>query len=191
MSRQNWKIGLYITAVIAAAWLWFWSFRLGFRPPEWVAILVLMWIPGLLSVLFRMMFREGYTDVGWRVGKARFWAWAYLGPLSLGALAVSVAVCSGRVALAPHLSEQTMLDAVVFKLRWLNPDSSSIGLLCQRFLSVAFIGMVPGFFFALGEELGWRGYLLPQLMRARWPFPLLLSGLVWGVWHFPLFIFTG
>ena len=84
-----------------------------------------------------------------------------------------------------------MLDAVVFKLPWLVPDASIAGLLGQRFLAVAVIGMVPGFFFALGEELGWRGYLLPQLIRAGCPCPLVLTGLVWGIWHFPLFALTG
>jgi CAAX protease family protein len=193
MSRGHlhWRIGLYVAAVIAVAWLWLGSFRLGFRPPEWVAILVLMWIPGLLSFLFRVVFREGFADVGWRVGKLRFWAWAYLGPLTLATLSILVALGLGRVVLAPGLSEQTMLEAVVFKLSWLIPDSSSLGLLCQRFVSVAFIGMVPGFFCALGEELGWRGYLLPRLVRAGWPCPLLFSGLVWGIWHFPLFFLTG
>src|SRR5215813_8175598 len=101
MSRHHWKIGLYIAAVIAAAWLWFCSFRLGFRPPEWVAILVLMWIPGLLSILFRLMFREGFADVGWRVWNLRFWAWAYFAPLALATLSVLAAVGSGRVRLAP------------------------------------------------------------------------------------------
>jgi uncharacterized protein len=190
-SRLHWRIGSYITLVIAAAWLWFWSFRLGFRPPEWFAVLVLMWIPWLLSILFRVMFKEGFADVGWAVGEARFWAWAYVTPLCLAVLSVLVAVCLGRVALAPHLSQQTMLDAVVVKLPWLVQASSSVGFLCQRLLAVAFLGMVPGFFFALGEELGWRGYLLPQLLRAGWRFPLLFSGLVWGIWHFPLFVFTG
>jgi membrane protease YdiL (CAAX protease family) len=51
--------------------------------------------------------------------------------------------------------------------------------------------MVSGFVFAFGEELGWRGYLLTRLMQSRWPFPILLSGLVWGVWHSPLLILTG
>jgi membrane protease YdiL (CAAX protease family) len=190
-TNPHWKIGLYVAAVIAAAWLWFGSFRLGFRPPDWAAILVLMWIPGLLSIVFRVIFREGFADVGWRLGKFRFWAWAYLGPLSLATLSILVALCLGRVRLAPHLSQQTMLDAVVFRLSWLASDSSSIGLLCQRLVSVAVIGMVPGFFFALGEELGWRGYLLPQLIRAGWRFPLVFSGLVWGIWHFPLFFLTG
>ncbi len=34
-----------------------------------------------------------------------------------------------------------------------------------------------------GEEYGWRGYLLPQLLPlGQWP-ALLLSGAIWGFWH--------
>jgi membrane protease YdiL (CAAX protease family) len=84
-----------------------------------------------------------------------------------------------------------MLDAVWFKVSWPIRDTSAVGLLCQRFLFVATVGMVPGYILAFGEELGWRGYLLPRLVRTRWPFPLALTGLVWGIWHFPLFILTG
>ena len=40
---------------------------------------------------------------------------------------------------------------------------------------------------AVGEELGWRGYMVPEL-RKKYP-PLqthLLAGLIWGVWHTPI-----
>lgn len=38
----------------------------------------------------------------------------------------------------------------------------------------------------LGEELGWRGYLLPRLLPlGRWP-ALVTSGVIWGLWHAPL-----
>lgn len=41
---------------------------------------------------------------------------------------------------------------------------------------------------ALGEEIGWRGFLLPALRPlGTWP-ALLLSGLVWGPWHAPLLL---
>jgi membrane protease YdiL (CAAX protease family) len=39
--------------------------------------------------------------------------------------------------------------------------------------------------FALGEELGWRGYLLPTLMPLGQGRAILLSGVIWGVWHAP------
>jgi len=39
-----------------------------------------------------------------------------------------------------------------------------------------------------GEEYGWRGYLLPQLLPlGQWP-ALLLSGAIWGFWHTPLIL---
>jgi membrane protease YdiL (CAAX protease family) len=40
--------------------------------------------------------------------------------------------------------------------------------------------------FALGEEVGWRGYLLPKLAPLGYRRAVVLSGLVWGVWHWPL-----
>ncbi|WP_437584056.1 lysostaphin resistance A-like protein [Paramicrobacterium sp. CJ85] len=44
------------------------------------------------------------------------------------------------------------------------------------------INMVP----ALGEEIGWRGWLLPTLLRLGTVPALLLSGAIWGLWHAPL-----
>src|SRR5262245_59680445 len=34
-----------------------------------------------------------------------------------------------------------------------------------------------------GEEIGWRDELLPRLIAAGVPQPLLVSGLIWVVWH--------
>jgi membrane protease YdiL (CAAX protease family) len=39
---------------------------------------------------------------------------------------------------------------------------------------------------ALGEEIGWRGFLLPALRPLGTGRALVLSGLVWGPWHAPL-----
>jgi hypothetical protein len=44
----------------------------------------------------------------------------------------------------------------------------------------------------LGEEFGWRGYALPVLQdRLGWRAASLGLGLVWGVWHLPLFFIDG
>ena len=41
-------------------------------------------------------------------------------------------------------------------------------------------------FSTFGEEFGWRAYLLPKLQPLGAKKAALVSGLVWGVWHWPL-----
>jgi membrane protease YdiL (CAAX protease family) len=58
----------------------------------------------------------------------------------------------------------------------------AFGLLLAPFINVLF---------ALGEELGWRGFLLPQLMPlGQWK-AILISGAIWGVWHAPTTLLHG
>lgn len=46
--------------------------------------------------------------------------------------------------------------------------------------------------FQAGEEVGWRGYLLPRLSkRAGLGTASLLVGVIWSAWHLPLFYATG
>jgi uncharacterized protein len=60
-------------------------------------------------------------------------------------------------------------------------------LVAAQFLNVgigALINTVP----ALGEEIGWRGWLLPKLMPLG-PVPaIIISGVIWGAWHAPLIL---
>lgn len=39
---------------------------------------------------------------------------------------------------------------------------------------------------SFGEEWGWRGWLLPRLQKLGVLRSLLVSGVIWGVWHAPL-----
>ncbi len=47
-------------------------------------------------------------------------------------------------------------------------------------------------FFALGEEVGWRGFLYPQL-KAKFGYKLgnIIGGIIWGCWHWPLIWLIG
>jgi uncharacterized protein len=51
--------------------------------------------------------------------------------------------------------------------------------------AVLFTFLVVG----IGEEVGWRGWMLPELQKRFSPLTSsILLGLVWGFWHLPLFI---
>lgn len=48
----------------------------------------------------------------------------------------------------------------------------------------ALLNAIPAF----GEELGWRGWLVPALRPlGTWP-ALLISGAIWGFWHSPIIL---
>lgn len=47
-------------------------------------------------------------------------------------------------------------------------------------------------FVAVGEEAGWRGYMTPAL--SNWlgkGWALIVSGIIWGIWHGPVIVFAG
>ena len=51
-------------------------------------------------------------------------------------------------------------------------------------------GLAVGTLFALGEEIGWRGYMLPRLLGRGVVPAMLLVGFLHGVWHLPLMLTT-
>lgn len=52
----------------------------------------------------------------------------------------------------------------------------------------AFLAMAPSWLFtAFGEEVGWRGYLVPRLQHLGRFRMTLVSGTFWSIWHFPLY----
>jgi uncharacterized protein len=62
------------------------------------------------------------------------------------------------------------------------PIGVLVAIQCAAVVAGALINTIP----ALGEEIGWRGWLLPKLMPLG-PVPaILVSGVIWGAWHAPL-----
>lgn len=66
------------------------------------------------------------------------------------------------------------------------PDLTKLSAFIPLFLTALFLG--GGF----GEELGWRGFMLPKLQERLSPITSsLVIGLIWGAWHAPVFLFAG
>lgn len=179
--KRSAAIFVGLTCVIS--WSFVWAVRSGLSISPWAFALVLMWIPGTVALVLRGTFREGLGDAGFRSGAGRYWLLAYAVPFLMASATYLIAMALQLVSLTPHLQEQSMFGPVPLRLAWWAPEAGTVGLLAQRLLVTSTIGVTVGFAYALGEEIGWRGYLLPKLVEGRARFPIFICGVVWGVWH--------
>jgi len=68
-----------------------------------------------------------------------------------------------------------------------NIEVTATYLVISVFILVqATLGVLISCLTALGEEIGWRGFLVPQLASVTsFTKTALISGLIWAVWHYP------
>ena len=133
-------------------------------------VLALMWSPAAASVIARLVLGEGFSDVSFRFGGLRTLPWYALGlgvPLAVGILAYGAAWLTGLVGF-----------------------QGGAGAFLMGLVAATTILALQGCLFTAGEEIGWRGYMLTRLIDAGVPRPVLVSGLIWALWHLPL-IFAG
>lgn len=142
-------------------------------------VLLLMLTPTLASVITRLTLREGFGDVSFDLGSRR----GLQGMLLALILPVIVGLVAYGIAWSIGLAEFTPPASATFP-RVTNP----LALLGLQFVSVLNIGFLIALVLAAGEEIGWRGYMLTRLIDARVPQPVLVSGLIWGLWHLPLIL---
>lgn len=142
-----------------------------------------MFCPALSSILTRLILKQGFSDMMLRPRfkrNGKSYLLAYFLPAAL-------VLIGGALY---FLFYPNMFDTAFSALRTSLPDATDQALLVVILTQTAMailIGPVINIIPTLGEELGWRAFLLPRLtkrMSARRA--VLLSGLVWGVWHAPM-----
>lgn len=144
-----------------------------------------MWSPGLAALATKRIFREPIAELPWQWGGARY-AWlAYLIPL---AYALPVYLIVWVTPLGGFL-EADFLKRTADQFGWSSFPPPLVLVLFVVF--TATLGLVGKTSRALGEEIGWRGFLVPELSKVvGFTGVGLISGLMWAVYHFPVLLFA-
>lgn len=150
----------------------------------WIWVIPLMWSPAVASIMARLALREGFADVSFRVGGRRGWqaiAVAAIFPIVIGLPVYGIAWMTGLARFAPRPG------GVAAHFASASPVTAFLVMLAVA----ATIGTIVSILTAAGEEIGWRGYMLTRLVDAGIARPVLVSGLIWGLWHVPIVLGAG
>jgi membrane protease YdiL (CAAX protease family) len=115
--------------------------------------------------------REGFSDSGWRpnLRRWRLYLLAIAWPIAANLLSVAIAFAA-------------RVEPAGFSFPWGVSGPGYLTLLGWIAVSVAISPII------FGEEFGWRGYLQIRLFAEHPWKAAIATGLIWGVWHYPLIL---
>ena len=189
------RIFLYLLICFGLTWgfqfLVLWPVALSENPAiqslSQLALAASMFFPALSVLLTRLITKEGFKNsmLVPKTGKRSipYFLMGWFGPAILTAVGAAVyfvifpdSFDPGMGAIATILAAQGLeaTDALV--------TMTVVSQIVSGILLAPLLNALPCF----GEEWGWRGYLLPKLQKNLKILPtLLISGLIWGLWHLP------
>ena len=155
-------LALAVVVTFLVLWIGQASLVVTMMTPTAATVVMLAWIAPEGGL------RETLSLLGLDRAGFKGWPLAIAGPTALHLVSFLVLGITGlAVFVAPELNGS--LGFVIFKIT---------------------TGLAIGTLFALGEESGWRGYMLPRLLGVGTMPAMLLVGLLHGVWHLPLMLTT-
>ncbi len=142
-----------------------------------------MWAPGVAAIIVTTRIdKHSFSTLRLNtLGPKRFYLWAWFLPTMLVIVAGILTVLFGIAQFDPtfQLIRDSMKNA---------PGAANINPLIVVAAQAAIAILLAPFLnmlFALGEEIGWRGFLLPHLLPlGQWK-ALIITGIIWGIWHAP------
>ena len=142
-----------------------------------------MWGPGIAALVATLaVAKQPFKALRLNtLGPKRYYLWAWLLPPALVIFSglLTVLVRAGQLD-----TEFTFMEQLLEQADTQLPISTGMLILIQ-IAQALLLGPLINIIFAMGEELGWRGFLLPCLLPlGQWK-ALLISGFIWGIWHAP------
>lgn len=191
MEEQKKRVAIYLGLAFGVAWALLAAIPLngyeyGTSMQSMNILSMCMMTPALSMLLTRVITKEGMKGIGLNPmlnGNKGIYVFSYL--------CVPALVISGGAVYFLLFSGQfdPKMSAVLQSVEAAggqDMDAVKKGLLLNLAVSMAVAPFV-NLLVTMGEELGWRGYLLPRLCKLMGvKKAILASGFIWGLWHAPM-----
>jgi len=136
--------------------------------------------PAISAILTQLLIEKTIGGLGWSSGLTSFTLLSYAIPLIYGLIVYVITWFTGLGGVS--------VAALYNQVNGHAPngmyDFSSF--LASYVFKTATLGVLFSCVTAFGEELGWRGLLVPELAKKfSFTFTALFSGGIWALWHYP------
>ena len=154
--------------------------------PSRMYVGILMWSPGLAALITMKMSGRSVASLPWKWGEWQFNLQGYVVPVLYASLAYGLIWWLGFAGVGNEKTLQEWAGEIGLE------DASQTTLIIVMIILLATIGFIRGLSTIVGEEIGWRGFLIWELRKVM-PFGKvsLVSGLIWSAFHWPLIIWFG
>ena len=194
-TRVDWKrIRIYLAFAFGVAWLVALGLYLtGGLTANSTTLVILavgyMGAPSFAHVLTRLVTREGwhglYLRPNFKQGKV-YWLICWVAPFLFTFLGMVIFFVLFPQYYDPSLTVvRTLVENITASgqaQQTIEPWVIVAGQTLTALLMAPILNAIP----ILGEEFGWRAYLLPKLMPLGGRKAMVLMGIIWGLWHAPL-----
>jgi membrane protease YdiL (CAAX protease family) len=170
-----------VLVILFSAVAYYFVFRFGLGK----AVLFMMWCPALAAFATSLITGRKLREIGWKPGKMKYLLVGWLVPIAYATVAY-VAVWITGIGGIPNPDYMQRI-AVRFHMQ----GQSNALLALAAFVVIATVGTLFGLISATGEEIGWRGFWVPELTKwLGFRRAALFSGVFWALWHWPAILFT-
>jgi uncharacterized protein len=145
----------------------------------------LMWCPGVAAMITQLFFTHSLRGMGWKPGKFKYLLASYGVPLAYALVVYAIIWLTGLGAFNP--ASLVTQAAAQYHIQ----VHSQVLFVIVYGIIIATFGLVLGVISGLGEEIGWRGLLVPELAKnLSFTKTALISGGIWALWHYPVILFA-
>lgn len=188
MKERNKGIIAYLILTFGIAWsIWAIAGIVGVpatRPEFTLWVLPGAFAPAIACFIVRKwVTQEGFADAGLKPNirsKWPYYLFAWLLPFFVVGFIIFIASLFGISE--PDFSLQRALETYAPNAELPPIPSNTIFVLPLMLMIQALIAT----FIVWGEEFGWRSYLQIRLLSDRPLLAAVTTGLIWGVWHYPI-----